>query len=287
MCSSGGGGGDDIFGTQAAAQQAQQAAVSTAQLNEQQREFNVQQTSNDQSLANTKALQDAQAADVANQAALTNTWETGRAANQQAATGAVDQAFSAFTPDYYDGYTKAYTDHYQPQLDQQFGAVSNANVYGLARQGNLQSQTAADQIGMLDQQKGNAEADIANKAVAATADLKTNVLNAQANLTNVANSDATLGSPITPGSVDAMNADFNTTSSALARIGNTAGDTVGTLQATPTYSSLGSVFGTAASAASGAITGNNAYTNYQAFNSAANSTSGASNPNGGGSSTVK
>jgi hypothetical protein len=262
-------------------QMAQAAKQSAASLAEQQREFDINQQQSNTALANTQALQAQNQAQVDQQAALTKTWETGRAAEQDASVNSVNDAFASFTPDYYKQFTKAYTDHYQPLIDQQFGAASNQTQYGLAREGNLNSQTAADQNAQLQVQKGTAEADLNNQAVGATTALQTNVINAKNNLMSQATSDATLGSPITPGSADAISADFNNTTAALAGLKIGAGDTVTALQATPQYSSLGTLFGTAAGTAGAAISGNTAYNNYQAFNSgagagAANATSSSS-----------
>ena len=269
MCSSSGSSGPSP--ADISLQEQQMAAAqnqSDAAIAEQQREFNVNQQEQATTLANTQALQAQNQAAADQQAALTNTWETGRAAEQQTATNDVTGAFAAFTPDYYKSFTDAYVNHYQPQIDQQFGTASNQTDFGLARTGNLDSQTAADQFASLNEQKGTAEADMNNQAIGATNTLETNVTNAENNLMSQATSDATLGSPITPGSADAVTADFNNTAQALNNLSTTAGDTVSSLPAAPTYSSLGSLFSTAASTGSAAVSGNNAYTNYQAFNAA-------------------
>lgn len=276
---------------QLAIQQAQlalQQQTSANQLAEQQREFDIQQVQNQETLRNTKALQDKQQAASDLAAANTQTWETGRAAEQKQATDSIDQAFSKFTPAYYNHYIGDYTAHYQPQINQQYGAATNNTTFGLARTGNLQSQTAADQFQQLQTEKGQAIVDVNNQAMASATNLKNNILNAKQNLMSQATSDATLGSPITPGSADAITAEFNNTSANLGRIANTAGDTVTTLQATPQYASLGSLFGGAASSAGAAISGNNAYNNYQAFNTAFGNSgaAGAANPASNSSSRV-
>lgn len=273
MCSGGGGGGASGFNSQA--QVAAQQQASADQLAEQQREFDIQTQQANQTLANTKALQDKQQAEADQQAALTSQWETGRAAETTKATNTVNDAFAQFTPDYYAGFTKAYTDHFDPQVDQQAGLKSNATLFGLARSGNLQSQTAANQIAQNATDVATAKEDINNQAIGATTQERNQVLSAQQNLTAQATSDATLGSPITPGSADAITANFNNTSNALARIGSQAGDVVTSLAATPNYGSLGNLFGAAASGVGGAISGNNLYNYGQNFNAGL---SGASNP---------
>lgn len=281
MCfSSGGGGGSSIVIAQA--QMAQQQQLADQQLAEQQREFDVQQAQSNQTLANTKALQDKQQQQIDEQAALTNQWETGRAAETAKATGSINDAFAQFTPEYYQKYTKDYADHYIPLVNKQADLASNATAFGLARSGNLQSQTAANQISQNSEARGQALSDVNNAAIAATTGQRTNVINAKQALMSQATSDATLGSPITPGSADAITANFNNTASALQRITNQAGDTITTLSATPQFTSLGNLFGAAASGANAALSGNNAYQFGQSFNSQLN----AANPTGGGSSHV-
>ena len=278
MCASSGGGGGDGY-DQLVAQQQQEVAqqqASDAQLVEQQREFNVQQVESQQTLANTQALQVANQASVDNQAALTEQYQTGQSAELAAGTKSVNDAFAQFTPDYYDQYIKDYANHYAPQVYQQYGTATNDATFGLARTGNLQSQTAADQYGDLARQKGNALDDINNAAIGATTTLQNNVESARQNLLGQVTSAATLGSPVTPGSADAVTAQFNNTTNALSNIRSSAGDTINTLTATPTYSSLGSLFSSAAGSASAAVSGNNAYGLNQAFGSGL---TGAANPN--------
>jgi hypothetical protein len=274
----GGGGGGGQTAQQQATTQAQvkaQADASAAQLAEQQREFDTQQQQAAQTLANTQALQAAQQAEADRQAALTQQWQTGQAANLQKATDTVNNAFASFTPDYYSKYTKAYQDNYQPQIDRQYGQTSNQDVFQLARTGNLNSQAAANTFADLATQKGVAQANINDQAIAATTNLQNQVNASKQNLLGQATSQSVLGSPITPGSVDAITANFNNTANQLRQIGNTAGDTVTTLQATPTYGSLGQLFGSIAGAGAQAVTGANNYAAYQAFN---NGYAGAASP---------
>ena len=286
MCIGGGSSGSSSA-QQAALQQqqiAQSAQTSAAQLAEQQREFAIQQQQSQDTLANTKALQDKNQAEVDQQAELTKEWQLGRADNTNRATSAIDQAFSQFTPAYYAQFTKDYTDHYDPQVEQQFGVASNDQVYGLARTGNLNSQTAADQIGTLATEHGKALDDVNNAAIGATTAQYGSILNAKQNLMSQATSDSVLGSPVTPGSADAVQANFNNVSSNLARISNSAGDTVTTLSAVPQYSSLGSLFGSAAGTAGAAAQGVNNYNYGQAFQAGQAS---AGNPSSGSSGTVR
>jgi hypothetical protein len=283
VCMSGGGGGSNAMQQQlqvnlATAQMAQQQQLTDQQLGEQRREFDVQQEQAATSLANERELQAVQQGQVADQAALTREWQLGRSKNQKEATDAINAAFANFNPDYYNKFTQDYTAHYQPEIERQFGTAQNNLTFGLARTGNLASQTAADQYRDLTTEKGLAQADLANRAIGAQTDLQNRVTSSRQQLMSQALSDATLGSPITPGSADAITAQYNNTSSALAQIRNTAGDVVTTLSAVPQYSSLGSLFGNLAQSATSAFQGAQNYAINNAFQNAL-----ASNPTRSGS----
>lgn len=270
MCVGGGGGGGSFIQEQlqinlATAQMAQTQQLADQQLTEQKREFDIQSDQAAQSLANEKDQQAKAQALADQQAALTNQWETGRAAEQAQGTKDVNDAFAQFTPDYYQKFVNDYMAHYQPQLDRQYDLAKNNVTYGLARSGNLASQTAADQAQNLAIQKGQAQADLSNQAIQAKSNLQNQVAGARQNLMGQVTSDATLGSPITPGSADAINASFNNTSAALAQIRNSAGDIVSSLSAVPQYSSLGSLFGGLSNAATSAFGGAQYYNYNQAF----------------------
>lgn len=281
MCMGGNNGGGDSTAV-ANAQMAQQQALADQQLAEQQREFDLQQKQNDQTLANTQAQQAEQQRQIDEQAQLEKQWQTGRAQEASAAANTVNSAFAKFTPAYFDQYTKDYTAHYQPQIQDQSDKALNQTTFGLARSGNLQSQTAANQFQDRSKELGLALSDLNNSATAATTQQRANVENAKSNLMGTALSDATLGSPITPGSADAITANFNNTANALQRLNTQTGDTITTLSAVPQYASLGNLFAAAASGTGAAMAGNNAYSYGQGFSNAL----GAANPNGSGSGRV-
>lgn len=262
-------------------QMEQSAAASKAALDEQQREFDTSQKNREQDLADTKKQQDTQAAEIARQAALTQQWQTGRANEAANARQSIDDAFAQFTPDYYNKYTQAYRDNYTPEVDRQYGLAKQNLAFGLARQGITQSQAAATQQGLLAQDRGRQTADISNKAVDATTGLQNSVQNAKSGFLNTALSDQTLGSPITPGSADAIGSAFDQTSRALSQVRSSAGDVVGTLAAPPSYNALGNLFGSAASGVANYVAGSQ-------FNEAYGSGGGvrAASPTAGGSSRV-
>jgi hypothetical protein len=257
MCIGGGGGGNSQY--QMALQQIQmqqQADASAAALAEQQREFDISQQNRTQDISNQQTQQQQTQSLADQQAALTEQWQTGRSQEATQATNAVNQAFSKFTPDYYSGYVKAYEQNYDPEVERQYGIAQQQLGYGLARSGLTQSQTAATQQSLLAEDKGRQEATIANQAVDAGTALQGNVENAKQNLLSTALSDQTLGSPITPGSADAITAQFDQTSKALSQVTTQAGDVVNTLAAPPTYNALGNLFGNAASGVASYLSGN-------------------------------
>jgi hypothetical protein len=283
MCSSG------SSGVSAAQQQANtnaqlllSAAQAQSQLVEQQREFSVTTAQNAQTIANTQSQEAAQQQQANTEAAVATNYATTRAGEQTTATNDVNSAFSQFTPAYYAQYTQDYVNNYTPQVNQQYGAAQNQTTYGLARSGNLQSQTAADQYGVLSDEKGQALDDINNAAIGATTTLQNNVLSAKQNLMGTATSDTTLGSPIAPTTADAATSQFNATANALSSLQNTSADTATTLSAAPVYSSLGSLFGSAASSAGAAATGANSAAYAANFNAGM---AGASSPTASAGST--
>lgn len=277
MCGGGGGGGGPSPAQMAQTDnqiRAQQEAAQAA-LDEQKREFDIQQTQATQTLADTREQQ-RKAQELSDyQANVASQWAEGRAARTGWASDAVNNAFASFTPEYYQNYTKAYVDHYAPEVDRQYNTARNNTAFGLARTGNLDSQTAADQNMNLGIDRGIALTDINNQAVNAGNTLKTNVTNAKSSLMGQATSDSMIGSPIAPTTFDVLRSNFSGLDSKISQFANNAGDVVNTIQATPSYSSLGSLFGNLATTGSSAATGANAYSNYQTFKDAV---AGSQNP---------
>lgn len=287
MCLGGGGGSSGPSPQQQAIQQQQfdaQQAASAAALAEQKREYDIAQQQRQQDLATAAAQQKALQDQVDQQAALTHQWQTGRTNEATQARQSVEDAFSQFTPDYYKKFVSDYQANYNPEVTRQYNLAKQQLTYGLARGGILQSQSAATQQGLLAQDQGRHLSDIANQAVSAGATLQGNVAQAKQNLLNSALSDQTLGSPITPGSADAIQAGFDTTSHALSQIKTSAGDVINTLAAPPSYSPLGNLFGNAASGVASYIGGQ-----YYAGSGQGQGapSPGAANPTGNNSSVVR
>lgn len=264
-CAGGGGGGGEQAFYQMQLQQmqmVQSAQASAASLAEQQREFDTSQQNRATDIASQQELQNKVQAQADQAAALTEQWQTGRSAEAQQATQNISDAFAQFTPEYYQNYAAAYRGNYDPEIERQYGVAKQNLGYGLARQGITQSQSAATQEGLLAQEKGRNEADIANKSVDAAAQLQGQVAGAKQGLLNTALSDQTLGSPVVPGSADAITSAFNTTSAALGQIKQSALDTTQALSAVPSYNALGNLFGSAASGVANYVGGNQYYQAY-------------------------
>ncbi len=257
MCTGGGGGGGNQY-QQILMQQQQMVAqkqASDAALAEQQREFDISQSNRAQDIQSQQAQQAQVQQQADTQANLTQQWQTGRAQEAGQATDAVNKAFAQFTPDYYQKYAQAYTGNYDPEVERQYGVAKQNLLFGLARQGIGQSQSAATQQGLLEQERGRNISDVANRAQDAATALQGQVVGAKQNLLNTALSDQTLGSPIAPGSADAITAQFDQTSKALSQVTSQAGDVVNTLAAPPSYSALGNLFGSAASGVASYVAG--------------------------------
>lgn len=263
MCFSGGGGGNQNIQIMIAQEQQRQAAeTSAAALAEQQREFDVSQQNRAADLAAQQEQQAKQQAQIDQQAALTQQYQTRRTQEAGEARDAITSAFAQFTPEYYSGYVNTYKNLYQPEIQRQYELAQKNLGFGLARQGITQSQSAATQARLLAEQKGRNEAELGNKAIDASTALQQNVENAKGNLLQTALSDQTLGSPITPGSADAVSAAFDQTSRALSQIRTNAGDVVNTLNAPPTYNALGNLFSNVASGVGSYVLGNQYYNAY-------------------------
>jgi hypothetical protein len=256
MCIGGGSSSNTAEQTYLTEQQMEQsAAASAASLAEQQREFDISEQNRQTDLTSTAEQEAKTQALTDQQAALTEQWQTGRSAEANQATSDISNAFAKFTPDYYNQYAQQYEQAYDPEVERQYGVAKQNLGYGLARTGNEQSQTAATQQALLAQEKGRNLTDVANKAVDAANTLQSNVEQSKSSLLSTALSDATLGSPVTPGSADAITSEFNTAANTLTQIKQNAGDVVNTLSAVPTYNALGNLFGSAASGVASYVSG--------------------------------
>jgi hypothetical protein len=146
--------------------------------------------------------------------------------------GVIDKDFAGFNPDFYNKYTSAYENNYNPQVDEQYGLARQKETYNLARNGTLDStpgMTANDQLveGYQNQRRA-----IASNALQATNTLKGNVANQKSQLyaLNASAADPTLA-------------------------GEQAVAEAGALQTTPSYSPLGDLFGSLVNSTNSFLTG--------------------------------
>ena len=111
-----------------------QSKVDQAQVDQQTQQNAAQTQLMQQQADQTKADADARAASIA----------TGKQS--------IDDAFSGFDDNFFNGVSKAYTDYAQPQLDDQYDQAKKNITYALARNGTINSSIAGDEFGTLAKQ---------------------------------------------------------------------------------------------------------------------------------------
>ncbi|MHB1140664.1 MAG: hypothetical protein ACYC1T_02745 [Sulfuricaulis sp.] len=80
-----------------------------------------------------------------------------------------------FDDNYYSGIKKAYTDFYLPQVDEQYDQAKRKLTYKFANTGNLDSSAGANNIANLFRDYNRERASIADRALGAEKDLRSNV----------------------------------------------------------------------------------------------------------------
>lgn len=102
---------------------------------------------------------------------------------RQAAVGqgkaSIDQAFSQFTPNYYNNYTKSYTDAQNAPLADQYGIAKDQLNAALAGRDTLGSSSGNNAMANLDKTNEDAQAGIGAAATDATNQLRVNVNNSE------------------------------------------------------------------------------------------------------------
>jgi multidrug efflux pump subunit AcrA (membrane-fusion protein) len=184
-------------------------------------------------------------------------------------TNWVNQTFAP-----YNQYAKDYVAALQPEIDRQYTNAHGQMVFGLARNGQLNSQSHADLQGSLDQARGRAMTDLATNASQAAQALKSQVGQTQNSLLTQILSTGALGQPVSPATPDAMQAAIDNTNRSLQDVSVTGADQIAKIGQLPTSSTIGNIFGGAATGIGNFLQGN------QAFN--ANQVGGAGGAAGGG-----
>lgn len=103
------------------------------------------------------------------------------------ATGQINNAFSGFTPQFYQNRAQAYTNYAEPQLNQQYQQTLQGLYGKLANQGLLNSSAAGQEKGALQQSLATQQQGIANQGISQSQQLQQQVSQEQANLIGQAN----------------------------------------------------------------------------------------------------
>lgn len=96
----------------------------------------------------------------------------------------ISDAFSGFNDQFFDGRRQSYVDFAAPQLQQQFDDARKQLIFALNRGGKLDSSTAADKFGRLDEQYAKGTQDIQNKGLDFANSARSSVEDARASLVN-------------------------------------------------------------------------------------------------------
>jgi hypothetical protein len=220
-----------------------QQQLSNKQLAQQSQIANQQDTFNRDQLAAQQQQQEKQQAQVDEQAGRQSTYDAGRAQALSAGAQQVNDAFAKFTPDYFKQYQSDYMKQATDDINYQKGIASKQLLFGLARQGISDSQTSANQQGLLEENAGMATAKQTANALTASNQLEGQVSNAKANLLGQVQSSQGIGSPIAGGNDASVQGALQTQRNAISGITNSAGDVTASLQGVPTVSPLSNIFG--------------------------------------------
>jgi hypothetical protein len=177
----------------------------------------------------------------------------------------INKDYTQFNPAYYGKYQKAYTDFYNPQIDDQYAQARGKLTAALAGRGNLESTAGINQLGQLQKQNDIAKTTVANQGQDAVNTLKSNVEKSKSDLVSL-----------------------NASAADPSAIDNRASGEATALAAPPAFSPIGQVFSSfLAPLLSAGFSGGGGYgggQNYQSpFNAYRNPYPTAS---GGGSGTV-
>lgn len=160
------------------------------------------------------------------EAALARSDEQARQAKVRTGTEHINQIFAdSFPATTFDDRAKSYTDFALPQADAQYDDALKNLTFSLARSGNLDSSTRAEQTGQLERQNETARRQIGNTALDQAGKAETDIEAARADLIKTLNST---------GDVEGV------TNSALTR--------AKLLTQEPAYSPLGQLFSTGTAA---------------------------------------
>ena len=155
-----------------------------------------------------------------------NSAEIARAAEERrqgritAGTANIDNAFSGFNDNFYRGHQDAYSDYYQPQLDDQHADARKRLTLQLARTGNLSSSAGANQMADLKKFYDTQNTSVANRGLDAVNTLRGNVDQRKSQLYNDNRSAADPGSAASMAASAASSLQPSAPTSPLANVFN-------------------------------------------------------------------
>jgi multidrug efflux pump subunit AcrA (membrane-fusion protein) len=253
--------------------------LSDRQIAAQQKIADQQQTFNQQQADQQKAQYDQQIQQAQEQATRQSEYDTGRASLLGQGTQQVNDAFSKFSPDYFNQYAKDYMSKAQDDITYQQNIAEKNLGFQLARQGISSSQAGVNQQGLIDENAGRATALQTANAQSAENTLQGNVAAAKQNLLGQVTSSESIGSPIAGSSEQDVNAALNTQKSAISGVTSQTGDVTSSLAGVPTVSPLSNIFANVLGSAGSYLGGLQANTALGAYKAAASGGLGGTNPN--------
>jgi multidrug efflux pump subunit AcrA (membrane-fusion protein) len=243
--------------------------LSDKQIAAQQKIADQQQAFNQQQADQQKAQYDQQIQQARDQATRQSEYDTGRAKLLGEGTQQVNDAFSKFSPDYFNQYAKDYMSKAQDDISYQRDIAQKNLGFQLARQGISSSQAGVNQEGLIDENAGRATALQTANAQSAENTLQGNVAAAKQNLLGQVTSSESIGSPIAGSSEQDVNAALNTQKSAISGVSSQAGDVTSSLAGVPTVSPLSNIFANVLGGAGSYLGGLQANTALGAYKAAA------------------
>jgi hypothetical protein len=213
---------------------------------------------NERQFAAQQAQYDQQQAQVQQQADRQTQYDTQRAQLLGEGTQQVNNAFSRFSPEYFQGYTRDYMAKQQDQIDYQRRLAEKQLGFQLARQGISSSQAGINEQGLIAETAGRATAEQTAAAQQAAANLQSNVAGAKNSLLGQVTAAESIGSPIAGGTIEDVNSAIQTQRNAVSGLASSAGDVASSLQAVPQVNTLSNIFGGVLGGASNFLAGNQA-----------------------------
>lgn len=210
---------------------------------------------NERQFAEQQAQFAQQQAQTEEQAGRQSAYDTGRSQALQEGTSRIDQAFSRFTPAYFDQYKQDYLAKAQDQIDLQRRQATKNLGFQLARQGLTASQAGVNERGLLDETAGRATAEQAGLAAQSADTLRSNTANARQALLDQTVAAQSIGSPIAGSTIQDVNAALQTQRNAVSGVTSNAGDVVASLAAVPVVNQLSDIFGRVLGGAGAAFQG--------------------------------